>query len=129
MGIYSSALKKNALSKTQYSIMLKFGTQLNSIGYDLALTSYVSSITDVTGFGLAGHAWEMAKGSNYDIKIFWDNVPLLPGINDLSSKGFVTGASYRNLNSFEEKEPSLCNNLALLVCAKPYLLHSLQAEK
>ena len=103
MGIYSSALKKNALSKTQYSIMLKFGTQLNSIGYDLALTSYVSSITDVTGFGLAGHAWEMAKGSNHDIKIFWDNVPLLPGINDLSSKGFVTGASYRNLNSFEEK--------------------------
>ncbi len=103
MGIYSSALKKNSLSDFQYSKMVEFGTQLNSIGYDFSMMSSVSAITDVTGFGLAGHAWEMAKGSNCDIRIFWDQVPLLPGISELVSKGFVTGASERNLKSFQEK--------------------------
>ena len=78
MGIYSSALKKNALSDFQYSKMLEFGTQLNSVGCDFSLMDSVTAITDVTGFGLAGHAWEMAKGSNHDFKIFWDKVPLLP---------------------------------------------------
>jgi selenide,water dikinase len=103
MGIYSSALKKNALSVEQYSLMIKYGTQLNSIGHELSLLSSVSSITDVTGFGLAGHAWEMAKGCSHDIKIFWDKVPLLPGVNELVAKGFLTGASQRNFKSFEEK--------------------------
>ena len=103
MGIYSSALKKDALSESQYSKMVHFGTQLNSIGHYLSSIPHVSSITDVTGFGLAGHAWEMAKGSNRDIRIFWENVPLLPGVNELASKGFITGASHRNSNSFEKK--------------------------
>lgn len=103
MGIYSSALKKQVLSDDQYSMMLKFGTQLNSIGYNLSLMNSVTAITDVTGFGLAGHAWEMASGSGVDIRIFWDKVPLLPGVKDLAKKGFVTGASQRNANSFVEK--------------------------
>ena len=103
MGVYSAALKKNFLSESQYLTMLKFGTQLNSIGYHLSSSSFVSSITDVTGFGLAGHAWEMANGSNHDIDLFWNNVPLLPDIHDLVLKGFITGASHRNFNSFKTK--------------------------
>ncbi len=103
MGIYSSALRSKALSDEQYSLMLKYGTQLNSIGYDMSLLNCVSAITDVTGFGLAGHAWEIAKGSKRDIRIFFNKVPFFPDIKDLISQGYITGASQKNLMSFKDK--------------------------
>ena len=54
------------------------------------------ALTDVTGFGLAGHALEMARGSGCTIEIDWARVPLLDGVRALAAQGLVTGASGRN---------------------------------
>ncbi len=54
------------------------------------------ALTDVTGFGLAGHALELARGARCDVKIDWSAVPLLEGVRALAAQGFVTGASGRN---------------------------------
>src|SRR5205823_3716487 len=62
VGIYSAALKKGALSPEGYAEMVASTTLLNRIGADLAKDPSVHAITDVTGFGLLGHALEMAKG-------------------------------------------------------------------
>ena len=56
----------------------------------------VHALTDVTGFGLAGHALEMARGAGCTIELDWRAVPLLPGARALAAAGFVTGASGRN---------------------------------
>jgi selenide,water dikinase len=56
----------------------------------------VHAMTDVTGFGLAGHALEVARGAGVDVVIDWSQVPLLPGARELAGQGFVTGASERN---------------------------------
>ena len=53
-------------------------------------------MTDVTGFGLAGHALELARGAGACVDIAWDRVPLLPQARELADAGFVTGASGRN---------------------------------
>jgi selenide,water dikinase len=56
----------------------------------------VHAITDVTGFGLAGHALELARGAGLGVTIEWSKVPLLDGVAEMARDGFVTGASARN---------------------------------
>jgi selenide,water dikinase len=53
-------------------------------------------MTDVTGFGLAGHALELARGAGATVTLDWTRVPLLSGVADLAAAGHVTGASARN---------------------------------
>ncbi len=96
VGVMSAALKKEKLDDVSYAQMIVTTTKLNTPGPDLATVSGVHAMTDVTGFGLAGHALEMARGSGYDVNIDWSQVPLLDGVRELASQGCVTGASGRN---------------------------------
>lgn len=100
VGIYSAALKKGLLDTHGYSAMLKSTTLLNRAGSDLAKLSGVHALTDVTGFGLLGHAHEMALGANVDIEIQTKQVPLLPQVLELAQSGHITGASKRNWSSY-----------------------------
>ena len=96
VGILSAALKKEALSPEGYAQMIATTTRLNTPGPDLAALSGVHALTDVTGFGLAGHALEMARGAGLDVLVDWSSVPLLGGVQALAQQGFITGASGRN---------------------------------
>ena len=96
VGVLSAALKKNALPPEGYAQMIDTTTRLNTPGPALAALTGVHALTDVTGFGLAGHALEMARGSGCTVEIDWPNVPLLAGVHDLAAQGMVTGASGRN---------------------------------
>src|SRR5574343_1154881 len=96
VGVMSAALKKGALGEEGYARMIASTTALNTPGPDLAALDGVHAITDVTGFGLAGHALEMARGAGCTLELDWQSVPLLPGVRELSARGFVTGASGRN---------------------------------
>lgn len=100
VGIFSAALKKGALDAAGYDRMIGTTTRLNTPGPDLALLDGVHAMTDVTGFGLAGHALEMARGSGCRLQVDWSAVPLLEGARDLAAAGFVTGASGRNWASY-----------------------------
>lgn len=100
VGIYSAALKKDALDAAGYEQMIASTTRLNTPGPDLADLPGVHAMTDVTGFGLAGHALEMARGSGVTVAIDWAAVPLLPGVADLAQAGHVTGASGRNFAAY-----------------------------
>ncbi len=100
VGIYSAALKKDALSEAGYAAMIASTTQLNTPGPDLAALPAVHALTDVTGFGLLGHAWEIARASGHRIEIDGAAVPLLSGVAELAQAGFVTGASGRNWASY-----------------------------
>ena len=96
VGILSAALKKEKLDAAGYAQMIAVTTKLNTPGPDLAALSGVHAMTDVTGFGLAGHALEIARGANCTVQIDWDRVPLLAGVRELALQGMVTGASGRN---------------------------------
>ncbi len=96
VGVMSAALKKSELNAEGYARMIDCTTQLNTPGPDLAALPGVHALTDVTGFGLAGHALEMARGAKCDVLLDWRAVPLLPDVRTLAAQGFVTGASGRN---------------------------------
>jgi len=96
VGVMSAALKKGELGEAGYAQMIASTTRLNTPGPDLAELPGVHAITDVTGFGLAGHALEMARGAHCEVQIDWAGVPLLPGVKALAARGLVTGASGRN---------------------------------
>jgi selenide,water dikinase len=96
VGVMSAALKKGALGAAGYAAMVATTTQLNTPGPALAELAGVHALTDVTGFGLAGHALELARGAGVALAIDWRHVPLLPDVEALARDGFVTGASGRN---------------------------------
>jgi selenide,water dikinase len=100
VGIYSAAIKKGALPPSGYAEMIATTTRLNRIGAELAQDKDVHAITDVTGFGLLGHAMEMARGSGLSITVRAAHVPLLSQAAKLAREGFVTGASHRNWASY-----------------------------
>ena len=96
VGILSAALKKEQLSAEGYAQMISVTTQLNTPGPELAALDGVHALTDITGFGLAGHTLELARGACCDVELDWSAVPLLPGVAELAAQGMVTGASGRN---------------------------------
>ena len=96
VGVMSAALKKEQLGAAGYAQMIANTTKLNTPGPDLAELPGVHALTDITGFGLAGHALELARGAHCQVRIDWASVPLLGGVRDLAAQGFVTGASGRN---------------------------------
>ena len=100
VGIFSAALKKGALDEAGYRLMIETTTALNKPGPELARMAGVHAMTDVTGFGLAGHALEMARGSGCAVRLDMAAVPVLTGARGLLQGGFVTGASARNWDSY-----------------------------
>ena len=103
VGVLSAALKKEQLSVEGYNQMIACTTQLNSPGPELAALPGVHALTDVTGFGLAGHVLEMARGSRTKAMLEMARIPLIAGVRDLARSGFVTGASGRNWAAYGDE--------------------------
>src|SRR5919201_4310620 len=100
IGILSAALKKGKLSAAGYAEMVKWTTQLNTPGEVLAEMPAVHSITDVTGFGLAGHLLEMCRGARLAAEVRFDALPLIAEALDWVKQGVATGASDRNWKGY-----------------------------
>jgi selenide,water dikinase len=100
VGVLSAALKKNILSEAGYQTMVASTTLLNRPGVALAALPGVHAMTDVTGFGLLGHALEIARGSGLTATLRLANLPWLAGVRELATQGVVTGASARNWASY-----------------------------
>ncbi|WP_114240351.1 selenide, water dikinase SelD [Dyella sp. C9] len=100
VGIYSAAFKKQALPAEAYAEMLASTTLLNRVGHILAQDPDVHAITDVTGFGLLGHAMEMARASGLRLRIDQASIPWFTQAQALAQAGYVTGASKRNWSSY-----------------------------
>jgi len=103
VGVYSAAIKREALPEGAYADFIATTTLLNRVGTELAADPDVHAITDVTGFGLLGHGLEIARGAGVNLTIEARAVPLLPLAETLARDGFVTGASHRNWTSYAEQ--------------------------
>src|SRR5437868_7164720 len=77
VGILSAALKKGKLSAAGYAAMLEWTTKLNTPGEALSEMADVHALTDVTGFGLAGHLLEICRGSKLAAEIAFDRIPVV----------------------------------------------------
>jgi selenide,water dikinase len=100
IGILSAALKKGQLSDAGYRAMLDWTTRLNTPGEALADMPGVHAVTDVTGFGLAGHLLEILRGSKLAGEVRFDALPLIGEALDWVKQGVATGASERNWKGY-----------------------------
>ena len=100
VGVLGAALKQERLDGAGYEALIAVTTQLNTVGADLA--GRASAVTDLTGFGLLGHALEMARGSGLSLEISPASLPVLPGVEAFLRQGVRTGASGRNWASYSD---------------------------
>jgi selenide,water dikinase len=100
VGILSAALKKGQLSEAGYRQMIDWTTRLNTPGEALAEMDEVHALTDVTGFGLAGHLLEICRGSKLAAEVSFNDLPLIEEAKKWAEQGVATGASDRNWKGY-----------------------------
>jgi selenide,water dikinase len=95
-GFITTAAKAEDCPEDTFQAACAGMIQLNAIGRDAMIAAEAHAATDVTGFGLAGHALEMARGSGTTLVLNLQDLPLLPGVESLVRKPFFTRASVTN---------------------------------
>lgn len=102
-GIVATALKQNKTAPDEIEALTKNMTSLNKIAGEAMIRFGVNAATDITGFGLAGHAYEMASGSKVSLEIMFEKVDLLPGAVKHARAGALTGGAEANKKFLEGK--------------------------
>ncbi len=96
-GILTTAAKAELLSGAEYRAMTDLMAALNRDAARAAVPLRPSACTDVTGFGLIGHAREMAEGAGCTIELWPGRVPIVPRAPELARDGIIPAGAYRNL--------------------------------
>ncbi len=118
-GIYSTALKMNALSEEREELFCGVMSTLNRVASEEMQKCSVSACTDVTGFGLLGHALEMAESSDVTLAVDAGSVPRLPGVLELAERGFLTAGGSANREYIRGKTRiagNVSSALEMLLC-------------
>lgn len=103
VGILTTGIKRKMVSADQEKDVIEVMSMLNKSAAEVLQDFQPNAVTDVTGFGLMGHAFEMAKGSDVSIEFSYSSIPLLEGTKELASKGVIPGGSKANHRWLEEK--------------------------
>lgn len=103
VGIATTALKADMLSDSVYKKVVDLMCSLNKHASEAAISCGVKGMTDITGFGLIGHAYEMAVSSDVSFRIKADKIPFLPEIKEFASMGILPAGLYKNKKYFDGK--------------------------
>ena len=109
-GLISTGLKSGAVSDEHAKGATEIMAELNATSMTCVAKHEVHACTDVSGFGLLGHLWEMTRASLVDAEIEFSRVPFLPGALELAQAGFAPGGSKSNLH-YVEKAVSFHNRV------------------
>lgn len=99
-GIVATAIKADMAPVAVAEEAARWMTTLNRDAASIMVECGASACTDVTGFGLIGHAWEMAKGANVTLRLELVMIPVIPGVKALIGDGLVPAGCYRNRDHF-----------------------------
>jgi selenide,water dikinase len=115
-GVLTTALKRGLITDTDMQPCIASMSQLNKVGAELGKLPYVHALTDVTGFGLIGHLIEMCEGSILSAELYYDQVPLMPQVRDLTAKFIYADNTMRNWKSYESKVQGISGESLLTLC-------------
>lgn len=131
-GLITSAFKRNLMNEELYSIAVNEMKKLNAIGTQLSIIQEVNAMTDVTGFGLLGHALEMCEGSRFSIEFNLSKIPLLPGVENCIKSFIYPDMTMKNFNTYKESVAELSAAELLILCdpqTSGGLMFSVRADK
>lgn len=100
-GIISTAIKGEMASVDIIAEAVRWMTTLNRAAAELMADCHATAATDVTGFGLIGHAAEMARGARVTLRIDLAAVPLMSGLLELAADGMLPAGCYRNRDHYQ----------------------------
>jgi len=103
IGVLASALRIDLLNDTEYQLFVKTITDINTAGGWLGDMEEVHGLTDITGFGLAGHLVEMAEGARARMIVDTDSVPVYAAAETLARDGVFPGGAYRNMDAYNTR--------------------------
>jgi selenide,water dikinase len=103
IGVLATALKRQKINSKDYQNLVEVACQLNKIGEVLGNHEEVHALTDVTGFGLLGHALEMAEGAELSLQLDFKALPLIEGVQDYMQQFVFPDNTYRNWNAYSPK--------------------------
>jgi selenide,water dikinase len=103
IGVLATALKREVISAPHHELLIAQLSQLNRVGEQLGKIAGVTAMTDVTGFGLAGHLVEMAEGAGLSATLKYAHIPVIAGITEYLAARVVPDATYRNWNAYGSK--------------------------
>ena len=106
IGILAGASMADALDEVNYKLMCQMMSTLNKKAQELMMPYSPHACTDVTGFGLLGHGYEMANGSGLTMELHSTSLPILDAAIDLAKDGIVPAGAYAN---FEYLKSHICN--------------------
>lgn len=101
-GLLSTSLKRGSLNGEHYAGLVASMTQLNKVGEALGNIPEVHAMTDVTGFGFAGHLMEMCEGSGLNAEVEYSKIQKLDGVDECLKNRTVPDATFRNWNSYNK---------------------------
>ena len=101
IGILTTGAKADMVSDEAMDLAMRMMTTLNKGARDVMVKYNVHACTDVTGFGMLGHTYEMAQGSDVQITLHVDAIDLIPEALELARSGILPAGLYRN-RSFAE---------------------------
>lgn len=102
VGIYTTSLKRELLTNEEIATVTKVMATLNKDASELMQKYNVHACTDVTGFGLLGHATEMAQESKKEITLNYNDIPMLTRVRELAESGAIPGGTKNNLNHVKD---------------------------
>jgi selenide,water dikinase len=100
-GILATAVKGKLAQKNTIQNLVTISSALNKYAAEIILKFNPSAMTDITGFGLAGHVYEMAAAAGMQITIYSENVPLIEDVLDFARMGLFPAGAYNNKKFFE----------------------------
>ncbi len=116
IGILTTAQKQKKLAEADINIAVDAMCQLNKLGPAIAKIDGVTAMTDVTGFGLAGHLIEMCLGAKLAAKIDINALPLLDKVQSYLDMGCIPGGTHRNFDSYGEHIVPISEEQKALLC-------------
>ena len=116
VGIISTAIKRGKAQASDVELASQSMRLLNRIGPSLAEINGVNALTDVTGFGLAGHLTEIMAASALDADINWSQIPTLPNLEYYVEEECVPGGTGRNYTSIKKHLPPLNPTQRAILC-------------
>ena len=116
VGIISTAIKHGKAQRDDVELASESMRSLNRIGPSLAAIKGVNALTDVTGFGLAGHLTEIMVSSSLDAEISWSKIPKLPNLEHYVAEACVPGGTGRNHASIAKHLQSLSDTERAILC-------------
>jgi selenide,water dikinase len=117
-GVIATALKAGLASEESLAAMVDSMCLINKVASEVAVQFGSKACTDITGFGLAGHLVEMARGAKCRIRIQAEAVPILAGARDTASMGLIPGGAYSNRKFFSSwitVDPAVPTEIADLI--------------